>query len=469
LPRRLFGTAGIRMKYPGEFDAVLAYRLGLAAAKVVGGRGEAYVVHDTRTTGPLLTLAFMSGLMAGGVSTGYVGVAPTPVAAYAASRLGGSLGASVTASHNPPEYNGLKLYDSEGYEFTRDLEERIEEFVETAEPGDWRIAKGFFHAEEAVSKYIGEMVSRLEPSRVRARPRVLVDPANGATYMVTPTVLRMLGARVVTVNSNPDGFFPGRSPEPRKDVLEPLLPFYRAASPDLILAHDGDGDRLAVLDLRAGFVRQDRLIAFYAALLLRERKGTVIVSIDTGRVVDVVAERLGGRVERYRLGKTHERLKQLGASHVVLAAEPWKLIDPRWGPWVDGVWQAALITKTLIEEGKPLATLLDELGIPDYPWDRRSYLLEPTSLRDNVYEELVEDLKTALGEPAKVLSIDGMRYEYDDGSWVLVRKSGTEPKLRVYSEAETRDRLREIVETVDKLVKNAVERHGGKIVEVTIG
>lgn len=465
---RLFGTAGIRKVYPSEVNGVLAYKLGLAVAEVVGGSGVGFVVHDTRVTSPALSLAFMSGLMAGGVSAGYIGVAPTPVAAYA-SMWHGVVGASITASHNPPEYNGFKFYDKDGYEFTRLLEEKIEGMLDSIVEKPWNQAKDFFYAKEIVDEYVDDITSRLEPEEKKWSPRIVVDLANGAAYRVTPSIVRALGGRVITVNANPDGYFPGRSPEPRKDVLEKMLPLYSSVEPAVILAHDGDADRLAVLSPRKGFIRQDRVLAFYAALRLRERKGLIVVSIDTGRVVDYVAEKYGGHVERYVLGKTHERVRELGAENIVIAGEPWKLIDPAWGPWVDGVWQVGLITKTIIEEGKTFDEILDEMDIPDYPWDRRSYYIEPVNLRDRVYEVIVEELKSILGEPEKIITIDGYRFEYNDGSWVLVRKSGTEPKIRLYAEAQDRSRLKEIIEVFEKKLVEVTKKTGGVIREKTIG
>lgn len=463
----LFGTAGIRKIYPDEVNPHLAYRLGLAVAEVVGG-GNGYLVHDTRITSPALSLAFMSGLMAGGMNAFYIGLAPTPIAAYA-SMWHGRLGVSVTASHNPPEYNGFKFYDHEGYEYTRRLEERIESVINEAKEREWFRSGKFYFSPEIVDEYIEDAAARLEPEKKTIEPRIVLDLANGAGSTVTPTILRKIGARVYTINGDPDGFFKARHPEPRKDVLEEFLPAYKAFNPDLVLAHDGDADRLAALSPRTGFIRQDRLIAFYAALMLRERRGTIVVSVDTGRVIDEVVERLGGRVERCRLGKIHEKLKEIGASNVVLAAEPWKLIDPVWGPWVDGIWQAGLLTKAIIEEGKPLDELLEAMNIPDYPWDRRSYRIEPKDLLNRVYQGVVEGLSEALGEPSNVLEIDGVRYEYEDYSWILVRMSGTEPKIRIYAEAKSHKRLREIIDKAEGLLVKTLESCGGKVIEKSIG
>ncbi len=466
---KLFGTAGIRKKYPKPLDPILAYRIGLAVATINKHRGRAYIVHDTRTTSGVFTSAVASGLLSGGMDAFLIGLAPTPVAGYAAEKHG-DLGVSVTASHNPPEYNGFKFYDAEGYEYTRDLEKMIEELVRSGtEPVPWDRVGRLYSSPEIIDEYVDELVSRLGIPDKKWSPIIVVDLANGAAYDITPRIIRMLGAKPLTINASPDGYFPIRPPEPRKDVLEKYLNLYSAVNPPMILAHDGDADRLAVLDPVKGFIRQDRIIALYAYLLLQEKKGHVVVSIDTGRVVEKIVEKMGGSIERYVLGKTHERVKQLGKNNIVLAAEPWKLIDPRWGAWVDGIWQAALLTKTVLEEGLPLAKILDKYGIPDYPWDRRSYKFEPVDARDKIYTELVEELKTRLGDPVSVETIDGVRYNYKDNSWILIRKSGTEPKIRVYMEAMDNQRLNNMIEIVEKLVKTLASKNNAVITEKTIG
>lgn len=466
---KLFGTAGIRLKYGEELDPALAYRVGLAIS-TLRLSGSSHVVYDTRTTSQLLAHGISTGLMAGGMNVSIVGLAPTPVAGYSARKYK-SVGVSVTASHNPPEYNGFKFYDPDGFEFTRDLEKLIEERVDSAlELASWsEVGKLYANREDVVEEYLLDLLNYVGSYERSWKPRIVLDLANGAAYKLSPEIVRELGGVPITVNANPNGHFPARKPEPRKDELENYLKLYSQASPAAIFAHDGDADRLAALDPIEGFIRQDRLIALYACLALRDRRGRVIISVDTGRAVDEVVERMGGSVERHVLGKTHERVKELGASNVVLAAEPWKLIDPKWGPWADGLLQVAILTREIISRGKPLAKILEELEIPDYPWDRRSYSFKPASLRDEIYGELVEDLKGMLGEPARVVDIDGYRYEYEDGSWILVRKSGTEPKIRVYSEAPSANRLLEMVEAVERRVNELASKRGGSIFEKTIG
>ncbi|MEM4558003.1 MAG: phosphopentomutase/phosphoglucosamine mutase [Desulfurococcaceae archaeon] len=465
---KVFGTAGIRMRYGDELDPLLALRIGNAVGRL-GISKEAYIVHDTRTTSHVVSYAVSSGLMSAGVNVIYVGTAPTPVAAYSASKYR-SLGISVTASHNPPEYNGMKFYDNNGYEFTRDLEAEIEKMLdEHPRYVEWSRVGQASVSHHVLDEYVEDLLNFVEKPRTAKPVNIVLDCANGASYYVAPLLVRALGAKPITLNCNPDGYFPIRPPEPRKDVLEGLLDKYSVFKPHAIFAFDGDADRLAVLDPLSGFIRQDRLLAFYAKKVLESRKGHVVVSIDTGYVVDDVVLEMGGTVERYNLGKTHERVKELGRQNVVMAGEPWKLILTEWGPWVDGVLQVALLTKYLVETGKNISKLLDDERIPDYPWDRRSYLLDPPEIRELVYRDLVDEMSCLLGDPVRVIDIDGYRFEYKDRSWVLVRKSGTEPKLRIYAEAGTSERLVTMVEKVERKIHEITNRRGGRILEVTIG
>ncbi len=435
--RRLFGTAGIRGRYLEEVTPELAYNIGLAVATYVNGDSIA-VGGDGRLTTPLLKLATSVGLMAAGADVVDVGLVPLPTLAWYVNRHRCSAGVYVTASHNPPTDNGIKVFRSDGMEFLISDEERIEEIIarKSWRLADWDSVGTYEVAGEVISKYLEELSSALEPKEVRKVPKVLVDTANGAASLTTPKLLKNLGADVVSINSNIDGRFPGRCPEPRPDVLEPFIPVAKELSADIYLAHDGDGDRLAVVDPRAGFIKQDRLIALIAKYKLSSARGKVVVSIDCGNAVKDVVESMGGELVIVRLGKVHEGLAKHG--NAVIAAEPWKLIDPLWGPWIDGVYQAGLLVKLMIEEGKDIHALMSE--VPDYPQARYSIRV-PKEHKEGLYNVLKEYLLSQVPESAEVLTIDGVRINYEDKSWILVRMSGTEPKVRIYGEAPTAKKL----------------------------
>ena len=448
--RRLFGTAGIRGRYLEEVTPELAYNVGLAVATYVNG-GSVAVGGDGRLTTPLLKLAVSVGLMTAGADVVDVGLVPLPTLAWYVNRHKRNAGVYVTASHNPPTDNGIKVFRSDGMEFLISDEEKIEEIVSRKawRLADWDSVGTYEVAGEVISKYLEELSNTLAPKEMRRVPKVLVDTANGAASLATPKLLKNLGADVVTINSNIDGRFPGRYPEPRPDVLEPFIPVAKELGADAYLAHDGDGDRLAVVDPKAGFIKQDRLIALIAKYKLSSVRGKVVVSVDCGNAVKDIVESMGGELAIVKLGKVHEGLARHG--NAVIAAEPWKLIDPSWGAWIDGVYQAGLLVKLMMEEGKDIHALISE--VPNYPQARYSIRV-PKEHKEGLYSALREYLLSQAPESAEVLTIDGVRINYEDKSWILVRMSGTEPKVRIYGEALA---VKKLERMVNELLSRAIE------------
>ncbi len=465
---RLFGTAGIRGGYLDKVTPELAYRVGLALANYIGG-GSVTVGHDVRTTSPLLAHMAAAGIMAGGSDAVYLGLAPTPVVAYSVPRSRSKAGIVITASHNPPPDNGIKVFDERGMEYTLKMEESLEELILDGDllrrHAPWNQVGSLVESYDIIDDYVRSIVDKLSPSRrKRLDLKLGVDCANGAASLVTPRILKMIGvSRVVSFNCHPDGMFPGRHPEPRPDVLEPLTRAGEIMGLHAILAHDGDADRLALTLPHVGFIKQDLLIALFAMYKLMDKRGAVIVSVDVGREVEDIVERMGGTLVRAKLGKIHEKLKETPGA--VLAAEPWKLIDPEWGPWVDGIYQAALIAMISIEEGETPLDLVVKL--PFYPSARISVRFQSDQDKLRVYTRFAERVRGELTNRAvSVSEIDGIRIDYDDGSWLLVRASGTEPKVRIYAQSMDKDRLEEIVEKSLGILLEEAQKAGAPVIDV---
>ncbi|MEM4427580.1 MAG: phosphoglucomutase, partial [Zestosphaera sp.] len=334
--KKLFGTAGVRGRYLTEVNPEIFLYLSATIATYFKTR-KSVVGGDGRLTTPVLKSSVITGLLASGSDVIDVGLVPLPVLAWSTRFLKGDLGIYVTASHNPPQDNGLKAFYGTGMEILEGDEFRIEELYLSKKwvLVDWNATGVYASATHVVGEYVEALLSRLGAGSKAGRVRVLIDTANGAASLVTPRILTELGAHVFTLNSNVDGRFPGRHPEPRPDILEPLLPIARELGVDVFLAHDGDGDRLAVLSPVKGFIKQDRIIALLAKEILNEKRGTVVVSIDVGNAVRDVVESAGGKLAITKLGATHTGI--LEYSDTVMTAEPWKFIDPGWGSWVDGV------------------------------------------------------------------------------------------------------------------------------------
>ena len=454
---KLFGTSGIRGVYLRDITPELMHKLGLALSTFLGNKGSIIIGGDCRLSTQLLKLSLATGLMAGGITVFDAGLIPIPVLAYGIVRHGCIGGVYVTASHNPPEYNGVKVFDARGLELRSSDEKYIEELIEgnSFKYVDWPSLGSYSILDGLNEEYLKELSRRLMPSEIRKRIKVLLDTANCAASITTPKLLSNLGAHVITINSNIDGRFPGREPEPRPDVLERYIPVARSLDVDVYLAHDGDGDRLAVIDPVDGFVKQDRIIALmFKYKLIKEGGGYVVASIDCGNAVREVVEKYGGKLIVSKLGKIHEALIEHNA---LMAAEPWKLIDPSWGLWIDSIYQVGLIARMMIEEGKSINELLRD--IPNYPQARYSIKV-PSNLKMGVYEYLRDYIESKAPNTASILRIDGLRIDYDDSSWVLIRPSGTEAKVRIYAEGKDVRRVKELVDDVIRACRGYLKSRG---------
>jgi phosphomannomutase len=366
----------------------------------------------------------------------------------------------LTASHNPPTDNGLKLF-VDGEEYDREAERRVERRVETDEPSVAWDAWGTAASEEPLEEYRAAVVDYA--SDLGTTPtdlRVAVDCGNGMAALGTPQVLRDLGADVVTLNANVDGHFPGRESKPTPESLADLRAFVADdPSLDLGIGHDGDADRIVLVDAGGEVVHEDTVVAVLAERYVRTSEAEDPVVVTTPNASARIDERVraaGGRVERVRLGALHEGIASVRAdgdedTEVVFAAEPWKHVHTRFGGWIDGICSAAVLTRLVAEDGLPA---LRE-PVTERPY-RKVSVACPDDRKAAVMATLAETLPEAF--PAATVATDhGVRLERPDGSWVLVRPSGTEPYVRIYAESDEVDAL---VETATGVVETAVADEG---------
>ena len=506
----LFGTAGIRGGVEDRVTPALALAVGRAVGAEIRSRGGAdgestpeptvVLARDGRVTGPALAAAMEAGLAAGGVAVRRAGRLPTPALAHASQ---GRYGVMLTASHNPPTDNGIKLF-RDGTEFDRELERAVESRVADEEPvapwSEWtettRIDPlgGYLADVRAYAERFGAPLDGL---------RVAVDCGNGMSAPATPTVLRELGADVVTLNGNVDGHFPGRGSKPTPETLADLRAFVADANDGVAepgrstdaegesagddaedgsagddaeggsagddaegfafgIGHDGDADRIVIVDADGEVVHEDTVLTVLAERYTRESDAADPAVVTTPNASGRIDERVraaGGRVERVRLGALHEGIAAVreaaaaadGAggddTRVVFAAEPWKHVHVGFGGWIDGVTSAAVIARLVADEG------LDALREPvtERPY-RKVSVPCPDDAKTAAMAELETELPAAFPEAA-VDTDHGVRLEFDDASWTLVRPSGTEPYVRVYAESDDVDGL---VDEVEAVVEDAV-------------
>jgi phosphoglucosamine mutase len=428
----LFGTSGIR-RIVGKELFQLAFKVGLA----VGGIYHSVVVgSDTRTSSSALKHTLISGVLAGGGGCFDVGVLPTPTLALAAR--GFRAGVMITASHNPPQYNGIKLLNPDGSAFDAAQCAQIEELVlgDLAAAAPWNSIKESGLLSGALEEHI-RRIQRDFPEGLRLK--VVVDGGCGAAYQITPDLFGRLGCRVVTMNCYPSGFFP-RVAEPTEQSLKELARAVGRHRADLGIAHDGDADRMMAVDERGRFIPGDKLLILFAREL---GAGEVVTTVDASMSI----EEMGFRVTRTRVGDTYVS-RALGDGGDFGGEPSGSWVFPGISLCPDGIYAAARLGA--IASRERLSRLLDE--IPSYPMLRGS-----VSGSGLVMEELASRLEAM--KPLSVSTLDGLKLTFDDG-WLLVRPSGTEPKVRVTVEARDEKRGKRLYDKAIALIEGCLVGEG---------
>lgn len=443
---KLFGTFGIRGLANEEFTPKLAFDLGLALATHLENKGKVAVGYDNRTSREMLEHAFIAGLTAGGCDAVRLGVAPTPVLSFGIRHFSCDAGIMITASHNPAEYNGAKFWDHEGAGFVRTREREIERLVERGgKLMEWdRIGRA--REVDALTSYLRSLGERVP--KIRRKLKVVVDCANGAGSVATPQILTKLGCRVVSMNAQLDGAFPGRLPEPIPENLGELIKTVSATGADLGIAHDGDADRTLVVDERGELLSGDRVFALVAMHYLQGKKAPrIVTTVATSSVLDDAAEKLGGEVVRTRVGEPEiiaefrEKGGDLGGE------ENGGVIFPDWLLCRDGIMTAVQFVELVAQSGKPVSEVNSTL--PTYHQLKRRVKC-PDKLKQKVIDDLAKRL--ARYKPDRT---EGLRVATKDG-WFIVRPSGTEPVFRCFSEARTEERAEELADLGMDALKESV-------------
>jgi len=448
----VFGSSGTRGVANVDLTPAFAVRVATAAGTVWGADRVA-VGRDTRTSGRMLEAAVVSGLESTGADVDRVGVVPTPaLQAYADREHVPAL--MITASHNPPEYNGIKLVGPDGTELSAaDLAEVEETLVDEAfEAAAWDAVGTDRHVEGVNRAYVDGLLDAVDVERIAAADlTVALDPGHGAGSSTSPEFFRRLGCHVVTVNAHPDGRFPGRDPEPVAPNLDGLQRLVRAADADVGVAHDGDADRAVFVDETGGLIEGDAALAALAAAELSAGDVAVSAVNASRRLVDVV-ESMGARLELTRIGSTHllTRIRELQSQgeHVPIAGEGnGGIIFPSYRAARDGAYTAARFLELVVDEPASAVVAPHE----GYHNVRRRVHYEGETEREAL---LAAAERFAEGADGEVSTVDGYRVDHDD-AWVLVRASGTEPLVRIYAEADTSERAESLADRAQQALDAA--------------
>ncbi|WP_396611180.1 phosphoglucosamine mutase [Haloferax sp. S1W] len=451
---KLFGSSGTRGVVGESLTPEFVLRVAKAAG-TVWNTDRVAIARDTRTTGEMFVNAASSGLASVGVDVDDLGVVPTP-AAVRYSEVEGIPAIVVTASHNPPEFNGVKLVGNDGVELSVEQLERIEDHIlaEEFDVAAWDGVGSVRSIETANDDYREELLASVDRDAIaEANLTVALDPGHGAGSLVTPDFLRELGCEVRTVNAQPDGHFPGRESEPVPENLRDLERLVRVTDADVGIAHDGDADRAIFVDEHGEVISGEASLAALAAAFLEPGDVTVSAVNVSQRLVDV-CEEVGADLELTPIGATNliTRIRELwreGENVPVAGEGNGGVFFPNYRLVRDGAYIAAKFLELVAE--RPASEVV--APYQDYH-----------NVRVNLTYDSDEELEAMLHAAAEYAessdatpnTTDGYRLDYGD-AWVLVRPSGTEPKVRIYAEGHTEERASELAEEAADALRAAVD------------
>ncbi len=426
--KQLFGTNGVRGIVGEDMTPALVMRIGMALASM--RRGRIAVGRDTRTSGPALQSAVMAGILACGCDVVDVGVLPTPALQFLVGRHFDA-GAMITASHNPPEYNGVKIIESDGTEMGDEETIRLEKLLFSGDFAlqPWQHVGKQQSAPEMISEYTDAIIAAF-PQGIGAGLTVVVDPGSGPAAQTTAEILTAMGCTVHTINAQMDGRFPGRLPEPSPEGLRTLSRLVVELGADFGVAHDGDADRAVFVDEQGNFVEENAEFALMQEFVCRKREGIVVTPVSTSRVVEEIAAQTGCRIVYTPVGsiyvaRTMLRLEEEGETVVFGGEGNGGLIFPHHQYCRDGGITAAAMVALLREAEAPLSALVAEL--PAWHMIREK-------IRTKDPAGCIARLRSAFSSE-KLDETDGIRINRTE-TWALLRPSGTEPFMRLFVEAK---------------------------------
>ena len=446
--KRLFGTFGVRRTANDVLTPEFASRLAACYGTQI--KGTVAVGGDTRTSTLMLKQAVTAGLLSSGCDVVDLGILPTPGVQYAVRKYYDG-GVMITASHNPPQYNGLKFLDEYGIGIPDEMDLAIEKLYFDEEPDRVPFSEigQLYHNDKIIDEYVDEAVSKVDVDAIRkANLKVVVDCGSGAGCFTAPYLIRKLGCDVTTLNSQADGFFPGRDPEPIEENLQELIQVVKELNADIGLAHDGDADRTICIDENGNFVLGDKTFTLVEREMLKENDGGIIVTtVATSQAIYDVAEEYNGEVIATAVGDLLVARKLKDEDGLFGGEENGGLIFPDFVYGRDAVMTVAKILEIVAKSKKPLSELVGEL--PVY-YASKMKIECPDDEKEFVMSSIADEIKTTTDFELDLT--DGVKILKDDG-WVIIRPSGTEPIFRCFAESDSQQKADEMTEWGMSLIK----------------
>ena len=447
---KFFGTNGIRGVFPDDFNLEFIHDMTLSIGTYFE-KGPILIGYDGRDSSPLICKIITSTLNSIGINCNIAGLVPTPCLEYAVKSLGYSGGIMITASHNPPQYNGIKPAGKDGVEISREDELLIEDIYLKknwlSNPEKWGTTE---EETRSIETYLNGIKSHVNSKLIESKSfKVVLDLGNGAQAVSAPDFCKKVNCETILVNETIDGKFPGRGSEPTPQNLSVLSKTVIENQADFGIAFDGDGDRSIFCDNLGNILTGDRsALILIQHILTKNPNSLVVTCLNSGTNTEVLTEKYNSKVIRTKVGSVEVSRKMLLTNALIGFEENGGFMFGKHNQVRDGCMSLAL--------------MLDLLAITDNTLsDQISKLPQSFTTKDKIQcssqdaKQIISSLKTEF--PESDLS-DGIKIIIDSKNWVMIRPSGTEPIVRIYAESESQEKLEALMIKFLQKVKSIISR-----------
>ena len=446
---KLFGTNGVRGVFGEGLTLDFISEITLSIASLFK-KGPILVGYDGRESSIIISKIVTAALSSAGLDCTVCGLVPTPCLQFATKQLGYNGGIMITASHNPSQYNGIKVTARDGVEISREDELKVEEFYFKKK---WKISNklGIITKEpKAISTYISGIKKQVNVNKIKSRNlKVVLDLGNGVQAVTAPLLCKELGCKTILINEQVDGTFPGRGSEPTPENLDKLSKLVKKSKADFGIAFDGDGDRSIFCDETGKILTGDRSALLLSKYILeRYPKSKIITSVNSTSVIEKIASNSNSKVTRTKVGSVEVSRKMVQENALIGFEENGGFMYGKHNQVRDGSMTMAILIDLLANDKNALSQKMNELPSS---FTKKGKI--PCSKDD--FKKIVKILKA---EPYRKDLTDGIKLFLDESSWVMVRLSGTEPIARIYAESSSQARLDDIFAKYLQKVKTAVDR-----------
>jgi len=447
--QKLFGTNGVRGIFAEDFNLEFIHDLVLSVGTYFK-QGKILVAYDGRNSSHIIEKVVSSTLNFSGLDCSLGGLMPTPCLEFATKKLGYDGGIMITASHNPPEYNGIKVVASDGVEISRNDEKEIEKiFFEK----DWNTLSHIgstYNEKNTLDVYINGIKSHLDVSRIKNRRfKVSLDLGNGVQAVTAIRLCRELGCDVYSINEEIDGSFPGRGSEPTPENLQSLSELVKSTNSDLGIAFDGDGDRSIFCDNEGKILTGDSSAILLCNYLLRKNPNSkVITCLNSSISIEKLVSEINSQVIRTKVGSVEVSRRMVDENALIGFEENGGFMFGNHNQVRDGAMTLALMLDLL---SKSQSTFADNIKNLQQSFTAKTKIKCSKDESNKVIEHLLSEFPDAD-------TTDGIKIVIDEKNWIMVRPSGTEPIIRIYAESDSQKNLDDLLSIYLEKIKSVLVR-----------